>query len=96
MFKGKISENYNVGTKNILSNISLVKKICTIFKKKYDPNFSYLKLIEYVNDRPGHDFKYNLNYSKIKNNIKWNSKNNFDKKLESTLKWYLDNINYLN
>ena len=96
MHKGKISQNYNIGTKNILSNISLVKKICTIFKKKYDPNFSYLNLIEYVHDRPGHDFKYNLNYSKIKNNIKWHPKNNFDKKLESTIKWYLDNLNYLN
>ena len=96
MLNGKISQNYNIGTKNILSNINLVKKICTFFTKKCDPSFSYINLIKYVNDRPGHDFKYNLNYSKIKKKLKWHEKNNFDKKLEYTLEWYLDNLKYLN
>ena len=69
---------------------------CFFFTKKYDPNFSFINLIKYVNDRPGHDFKYNLNYSKIKKKLKWYPKNNFDKKLEYTLEWYLDNLNHLN
>lgn len=86
---GKDFENYNIGTKFYFSNIDLAKKICEIFSNKVDKNYNYKKLIKFVKDRPGHDFRYSLNYRKIIKNLKWNSKRSFIKDLETTIDWYL-------
>lgn len=87
---GKKFENYNIGSKSYFTNIFLAKKICEIFSKKIDKNFNFKKLIEFIKDRPGHDFRYSLNSKKIKKNLKWKSKRSFLKDLETTIDWYLN------
>lgn len=86
---GRDLENYNIGSNFYFSNINLAKKICEIFSNKVDKNYNYKKLIKFVQDRPGHDFRYSLNYKKIIKNLKMNSKRNFQKDLETTIDWYL-------
>ena len=92
--KGKIGENYNVGTNKNLSNIDLVKKILKIFiKNKY--NIGKKVKIKFVKDRPGHDYRYALNSQKILKKLKWKPKTNFNKGLIDTINWYLKNQKFL-
>tara|TARA_A100001015_G_scaffold262851_1_gene309364 strand:+ start:2136 stop:3158 length:1023 start_codon:yes stop_codon:yes gene_type:complete len=92
--KGKNGESYNVGTNKNLKNIDLVKKILKICKLMGIKIGNKTK-IKFVKDRPGHDFRYALNIKKIQKELKWKSKINFDKGLQQTIKWYLDNKNFL-
>jgi len=86
---GKIGENYNIGSEYIINNIQVVKKIISVFKK-IDPVLSNLAKFILVKDRPGHDLRYCLNSSKIRNKLKWNCKINFDHGIEKTILWYKD------
>ena len=92
--KGKNGESYNVGTNKNLRNIDLVKKILKICKSMQVKIGNKTK-IKFVKDRPGHDFRYALNNKKIYKELRWKSKINFDKGLHQTIKWYLNNKNYL-
>ena len=94
--KGKIGQTYNIGGENEIRNIEVVMKICSILDKykPKDGNFSYKDQIEFVTDRPGHDYRYAVDISKIKNEISWSPKINFDEGLESVIKWYLDNFGW--
>ena len=56
--------------------------------------FDYKSLITFVNDRPGHDFRYAIDNSKIKNDLGWSPKYSFEKGLELTINWYLDNLEW--
>ena len=82
LFKGKKGESYNISASNEVSNIKVVKKILKIMKKPE-------KLIEFTEDRLGHDFRYSIDSSKIRKQLKWKPKTSFDKGLELTIKWYL-------
>ena len=93
--KGKIGESYNVGSNINLKNINLVKNILNIFKKKKYKIGKKVK-INYVKDRPGHDFRYALNSNKIRKQIGWKSKINLDKGLNMTIDWYLNNRSFIN
>ncbi len=93
--KGKIGESYNVGSNINLKNINLVKVILKIFKKKKFVIGKRVK-INYVKDRPGHDFRYALNSIKIRKQIGWKSKINLTKGLHMTIDWYLNNKNFIN
>ena len=83
--KGKVGETYLVGgqTENI-SNIDVIKKILKIMGK--DESF-----IEYVKDRPGHDRRYAVDWSKIKNDLGWEPLHSFDEWLQKTVEWYRNN-----
>ncbi len=72
----------------------MIKKIIDIFDRDFPRlnKISYSNLITYVKDRPGHDQKYALNNSKIKKNLKWYKKTNFNKSLEFTIKWYFQEL----
>jgi len=89
--KGKIGENYNIGTGNVIKNIDIAKKIISI-SKKLIPSKS--KII-FVKDRPGHDKRYALNSNKIKNKLKWKPIYDFDLGIENTINWYLNNKKWL-
>jgi len=93
--KGKVGSTYNIGANNEISNINIVKKICKILDKKLDKEDSHLKLINFVNDRPGHDFKYAINFSKIKKEIGWKPKISFNSGLEKTVDWYIKNNSWV-
>lgn len=89
---GAIGETFNVGGNNEWKNIDLVRLICEIMdeKLKRKPGHS-AALIQFVKDRSGHDFRYAIDASKLKNKLGWEPQNNFRTILESTIQWYLDN-----
>jgi dTDP-glucose 4,6-dehydratase len=87
--KGIIGENYNIGSEVILNNIQIVNKIISIFKKITDTRNIKSK-IHFVRDRPGHDLRYCLDSSKIRNKLKWRCKSNFEEKINETIIWYLN------
>ena len=82
--KGKVGETYCIGVDNDIPNIEVVKKILEILGKGHEE-------IEYVKDRPGHDRRYAIDASKIKNKLGWKSNFNFEESLKLTVKWYQDN-----
>ena len=88
--KGKIGENYNVGSGIRLRNIDLVKLILSIAKKN-DISLRNKNKILYVKDRPGHDKRYALNSNKIKKKLGWKHKTSLKKGLSHTIEWYLKN-----
>lgn len=89
--KGKIGETYNIGTDNEISNIKLVRQICSLMQIKKPSSTNYLKLISFVEDRKGHDFRYSINPSKIKRELNFKPKTKFLKGLSETIDWYLEN-----
>jgi len=86
---GKSGESYNISANNEIDNLTIVKKILNIMDKSED-------LIEFVEDRPGHDFRYSMDSTKIKNKLNWKTKLSFDNGLEKTIQWYLQNPEVLN
>jgi len=87
LLNGKSGESYNISASNEVDNVTIVKKILTLMNKSTDS-------IEFVEDRPGHDFRYSMNSSKIRKNLNWTQKINFEKGLEKTINWYLTNKNW--
>ncbi|PBO85619.1 MAG: dTDP-glucose 4,6-dehydratase [Thaumarchaeota archaeon] len=81
---GKAGESYNISADNEISNISIVKKILALMNKSED-------LMEFVEDRPGHDFRYSMDSSKIRSELGWKNKVKFDDGLKKTVNWYLSN-----
>ena len=90
--KGKLGEFYNIGSNYNINNLKVVKKLLSVAKKKI--SFGKNVKIKFVKDRPGHDIRYAINSSKLKNKLKWKPKVNFAKGLEKTFLWYLENQNY--
>ena len=82
--KGKSGESYNISSNAELSNITIIEKILEIMNKSTD-------LIEFVEDRPGHDFRYSLDSSKISKEIGWKNKTLFEDGISKTIKWYEEN-----
>ncbi len=93
--KGKIGESYNIGSGIEINNISLANKICKILDELIPYKYSYSKLITFVKDRAGHDYRYAIDSSKINKEINYKLKNNFDYDLRNTIIWYLDNRDWL-
>ena len=93
--KGKIGETYNIGTNNELENIKICKMICLKINKLKKNKFNNLKLIKFVDDRKGHDLRYAINNNKIKKTLGFRSKYKFENALDSTVKWYLNNSDWL-
>jgi len=94
--KGKIGETYNIGGFNEWKNIDLVKLLC----KQMDSKLNRIdgtseKLITYVKDRPGHDLRYAIDASKIKNELGWVPSVTFEEGLKKTIDWYLNNEDWL-
>ena len=93
--KGKIGESYNIGSNNEINNNKIVNTICSVGHSLIDQNFDYKSLIRYVDDRPGHDFRYAMDTRKINNSIGWMSKINFDEGITATFDWYLNNTSWV-
>jgi len=92
---GMIGEKYNIGANCELKNIDVVNDICTILDRLIpNNNYSYTKLIDFVDDRPGHDYRYAINNSKIKK-LGWSQKYSWENGILETIKWYLDNKKFL-
>jgi dTDP-glucose 4,6-dehydratase len=88
---GVSGETYNIGGNNEWKNIDLVKLICDIVDNKIGKNTSSRNLIKFVNDRPGHDYRYSIDSTKIINKLGWKPKYSFTNGLEKTIDWYIEN-----
>ena len=86
---GIIGENYNVGSGTTLNNIQIVEKIMLNFKK-INRSQNIKSKIYFIKDRPGHDLRYCLDSSKIKNELKWKCKSSFDQRINETITWYIN------
>ena len=88
--KGIVGETYNIGGDYEISNLDLAKIIIKKFDEiKLNQIGSSNKLIEFVDDRLGHDFRYAIDYSKIKKGLGWSPKTTFDVGIKKTINWYL-------
>ena len=86
LLNGKSGESYNISSNNELDNTTIVKKILELMNKSDN-------LIEFVDDRPGHDLRYSLDSSKIRKSLKWAEKTAFQEGLEKTIEWYFKSDN---
>jgi len=94
--KWKVGETYNIGGENEWENIELVNYICEkIAKVKGKDRDYYKKLITSVKDRPGHDRRYAINCDKIKQELGWRQKFDFEKGLNMTIKWYMNHQSWV-
>jgi dTDP-glucose 4,6-dehydratase len=94
--KGKTGETYNIGGHNEWRNIDLIRYLCSLMDKKLNRNpGSSEKLITFVKDRAGHDLRYAIDASKIKNELGWLPSLKFEEGLEKTVDWYLNNTEWL-
>ncbi len=86
--KGKPGEVYNVGSGQELKNIEVAETVLRIMNKP-------LSLITFVKDRPGHDFRYSLDWGKIERELNWRPEIKLKKGLKQTVEWYLNNIEWV-
>ncbi len=94
--KGKQSETYNIGGHNEWKNIDVVKLLCKIMDQELDRNSGESEaLITYVTDRLGHDMRYAIDATKIKNDLGWLPSVKFEEAIVTTVKWYLSNEEWL-
>ena len=91
--KGEIGRTYNIGGENECSNLNLVKTICAILDRLQprDDGSSYADLITFVADRPGHDARYAIDPTRIREELGWRPSVTVEEGLEKTVQWYLDN-----
>jgi dTDP-glucose 4,6-dehydratase len=97
-FNGLIGETYNIGGNNEIQNIEVVSKICKLLDElipeKLNSLNSFSELITYVQDRPGHDVRYAIDASKIKNELDWKPREDFLSGIRKTVQWYLSNLSW--
>ena len=94
--EGKIADTYNIGGFNEWKNIDLIKVIIkTVDRLLGNPEGHSLDLITYVTDRQGHDLRYAIDSRKLKNELGWEPSLQFEEGIEKTVRWYLDNEEWI-
>jgi dTDP-glucose 4,6-dehydratase len=89
--KGRLGRSYNIGGENEVSNIDLVRRICRILDEKRPRPAPYADQIAFVADRPGHDARYAIDPSRIRDELGWRPSVTLEQGLRRTVQWYLDN-----
>ena len=89
--KGALGRSYNIGGENEVSNLDLVRQICGILDQLRPGAAPYAELIHFVDDRPGHDQRYAIDPSRIRDELGWRPSVTLEQGLQKTVKWYLDN-----
>ncbi|MBZ0128476.1 MAG: dTDP-glucose 4,6-dehydratase [Rhodobacteraceae bacterium] len=89
--KGRIGETYNIGGNAEATNIDLVRRLCAILDAEAPSDAPYERLITFVADRPGHDLRYAIDATKIRDDLGWQPSVTLDQGLRHTVRWYLDN-----
>ncbi|MEM8698038.1 MAG: dTDP-glucose 4,6-dehydratase [Pseudomonadota bacterium] len=89
--EGRIGETYNIGGNNEAQNIQIVRSICGVLDEMRPENAPHDRLISFVTDRPGHDFRYAIDASKIREELGWEPSVTLDQGLRLTVEWYLEN-----
>ena len=94
--RGVSGETYNVGGNNEWRNIDLIRLLCRIMDTKLcRPEGTSEKLITFVKDRPGHDFRYAIDSSRLRNVTGWLPEHDFETGIAMTVDWYLNNEQWL-
>ena len=88
---GKLGETYNIGGRNERENLYIANVICELLDEMLPKDLSYKQQINFVTDRPGHDFRYAIDASKIESELNWKANENFETGIQKTLAWYLRN-----
>ena len=99
MKNGRRGETYNIGGQNEMANIDVVKTICDILDEilgKLPDGGPRRELIEFTKDRPGHDRRYAIDFSKITSELDWKREESFESGIPKTISWYLDNEEWTN
>ena len=90
--KGKVGETYNIGGRNERTNLQVVRAICSILDElRPKASGSYSDQITFVSDRPGHDLRYAIDADKLRRELGWEPREDFESGLRLTVKWYLEN-----
>ncbi|OWY13187.1 dTDP-glucose 4,6-dehydratase [Thioclava sp. F34-6] len=89
--KGALGRSYNIGGENERSNLELVQTICTILDRLRPGETPYADLITFVTDRPGHDARYAIDPTRIREELGWRPSVTVEEGLERTVRWYLEN-----
>ena len=89
--KGTLGRSYNIGGENEVQNIDLVRMICAILEEKRPKNSPYEDQISFVTDRPGHDLRYAIDPTRMREELGWRPSVTLEEGLEKTVQWYLDN-----
>jgi dTDP-glucose 4,6-dehydratase len=89
--KGVPGETYNIGGNCELSNLEVVQKICGLLDELSPRESPHENLIEFVDDRPGHDYRYAMDISRINSKLGWEPAQSFTSGLATTVQWYIDN-----
>ena len=93
--KGNLGHTYNIGGNNEIKNLDIVNIICELMNElKPSKNGNYKSLITFVKDRPGHDYRYAIDSTKIQNELGWKPIETFTTGIRKTIKWYLENENW--
>lgn len=88
--KGRLGETYNIGGRNERENIYIAQTICELLDELIGKEKSFKEQITYVKDRPGHDFRYAIDATKIETELGWKAEENFESGIKKTIVWYLD------
>lgn len=91
--KGNYGETYNIGGKNERDNLYIANTICELLDTIKPQKTSYKEQISFVKDRPGHDFRYAIDASKIEKELNWEAKESFETGILKTIHWYLEKYN---
>jgi dTDP-glucose 4,6-dehydratase len=92
---GKPGETYNIGGRQEMSNLELVRQLCAILDELRPAQTPYADLIAFIKDRPGHDRRYAIDCSKIERELGWRPQQTFTSGLRKTVQWYLDNAEWV-
>jgi dTDP-glucose 4,6-dehydratase len=93
--RGLPGQTYNIGGKQEMSNLDVVRQICAILDDLRPSRKPYADLITFVKDRPGHDRRYAMDIAKIERELGWQPRETFASGLCKTIKWYLDNLEWV-
>lgn len=89
--EGQLGQKCNVGGRNERRNIDVVRTVCAILDRVRPTAEPHDKLITFVTDRPGHDYRYAIDASRLEDELGWKAQENFESGIEKTVLWYLDN-----
>jgi dTDP-glucose 4,6-dehydratase len=89
--RGRLGETYNIGGRNERKNLYIAQKICELLDELKPIAHSYKNQITFVNDRPGHDFRYAIDASKLEKELGWSAEETFETGILKTIEWYLEN-----